>query len=1132
MRGRIGSAFAIGVLAGAGVLTGTLLPAAEEAPKVPALQTLLREKSIYIPYDKLLDVYEKEGRGIFLPYEEFLKLWRAAQRKPGRPPEPEPPRGAVVRSGFYVGEVKAEAVRFTATYAVEALKKGWSECPLNLGEVAVESIESSDKRLLVERRSDGYRLLVPGPGSYEVKIAFAAPVVRVPGRKSFSFKLPPLPVSRLEITIPERNVRVDLKPLVVASTSAAGEAATKVLAFLGQGDRLQVSWMPAAGKQVEERAVALAWQQVRAHLGERILRITTAVHYEILRGALSELLIKLPQDMRLLSIKGQNVRQWRREGEVLKVALHSPLQAASGGGEPVKYDLELELEKILQTTPDRLTIRFPQVEEVIRESGWVVFSHVEDLKVRVQKAEGLSQVDISSLPTSLRRKLGVGYRYLAHPISLTVGISKILPVVRAETTSVVCYGTEEDKWIGWIEFRITKAGLFKLKFQVPERWSVLSIGQGTTVEDFQTTKAGALQTVEVTLSSKAMGSFRLPFTFTAPGSAAEGERTAGPPRVLEVKQDRGLFAVAAPTSFSLTTVRMEGLVAEDVEELFKTGIMTRLGRDAGIPLTYRYRRSGGTVTVKLEAKKTEINVLAQHLLEISDAGVTFTHILDYEILYAPVDRVRFEAPQALDTQLNVEAEGKKELRKVETKEGISTWELVLQAPRIGGVSLTVRHQVDLKALEAGKPFRLSAPLIRPVDARELRGYAALRKEGTLEVSPEARGMEAVEVSDLPDKLRRGSIYAAFRYFGEKPGLSLRLTRYEFQPLATTVISLLHFEGVLSEERRLKARASFIVQNSERQYLEITFPQGTSIFSLKVAGKTAQPRRRREEEQTRLIPIPVSTGPKGAFPVVVDYEQVLPEGPFRVLGGVSLVLPKVGEGVPVNKIEAALYLPPEYVPVNFGGTLKARGLPADSLWAQLRNLAGESQTSRSYRRAEQSRRSSAGAGLSIEVPTGDYVKYSFASLAPEGTLSFWYFKRNLWRLLELLLFAGALGCCWFLIVRLGFDTWPTACAALFVPLLLLWYAEGPAVDLAGWLFAGSALFFVGLGATRCFLRFKSWRESRGFFAKEALLGEESAGPGESERGTAKQEGKGGGGKRKPPEENEEKTGGEEEAGGRS
>ena len=69
-----------GLLATA-ILAAQEEPEVPETPETPAAQ-ILREKTIYVPYKELESVFEKAGRGVFLPYEEFLKLWHAAQPKP------------------------------------------------------------------------------------------------------------------------------------------------------------------------------------------------------------------------------------------------------------------------------------------------------------------------------------------------------------------------------------------------------------------------------------------------------------------------------------------------------------------------------------------------------------------------------------------------------------------------------------------------------------------------------------------------------------------------------------------------------------------------------------------------------------------------------------------------------------------------------------------------------------------------------------------------------------------------------------------------------------------------------------------------------------------------------------------
>ena len=55
---------------------------AETGPSNPPAaekENVLNEQTIYIPYEKLRKVFEKEGRGVFLPYEKFQELWNAAR---------------------------------------------------------------------------------------------------------------------------------------------------------------------------------------------------------------------------------------------------------------------------------------------------------------------------------------------------------------------------------------------------------------------------------------------------------------------------------------------------------------------------------------------------------------------------------------------------------------------------------------------------------------------------------------------------------------------------------------------------------------------------------------------------------------------------------------------------------------------------------------------------------------------------------------------------------------------------------------------------------------------------------------------------------------------------------------------
>ena len=64
-------------------VTASAQPTGGEANEDQADDQTVREQTIYVPYSKLRDVFEQKGRGVFLPYEEFQKLWKQARLWPG-----------------------------------------------------------------------------------------------------------------------------------------------------------------------------------------------------------------------------------------------------------------------------------------------------------------------------------------------------------------------------------------------------------------------------------------------------------------------------------------------------------------------------------------------------------------------------------------------------------------------------------------------------------------------------------------------------------------------------------------------------------------------------------------------------------------------------------------------------------------------------------------------------------------------------------------------------------------------------------------------------------------------------------------------------------------------------------------
>ena len=182
----------------------------------------LREQEIYIPYEKLRGVFEKHGRGVFLPYEKFEELWKAAQDKTRPAAEARPPVGAVITEIENEAVVAKDVVQVTAHMKIDLLTEGWHEVPLRLADAAIvrATINNEPARLLGGANED-HRLLIEKKGKQpeqiELVLEYARAIARSPGQNSVSFQAPQAAVSRWKVRIPQAGVKVNLHPLIAAT---------------------------------------------------------------------------------------------------------------------------------------------------------------------------------------------------------------------------------------------------------------------------------------------------------------------------------------------------------------------------------------------------------------------------------------------------------------------------------------------------------------------------------------------------------------------------------------------------------------------------------------------------------------------------------------------------------------------------------------------------------------------------------------------------------------------------------------------------------------------------------------------------------------------------------------------------
>ncbi|MBM4091779.1 MAG: hypothetical protein FJ276_20485 [Planctomycetes bacterium] len=329
-------------IAGAGTTEAGSVDSAEQSdsPADPnASGSLLQEHIIYIPFEKLREVFEKQDSSIVLPYAQFLEMWnRLTQGKPADVPLPV---HGVISRAEYAGTVQGERVLLDVSLDIEALTAGWARIPVTFGEAAIGSAQSPDGTVLVRGVGEGqYELLVKGQGKHQVKLSLVIGVQTATEGRSITVQCPPVGVSNLELKIPERNLAVQVTPRRVLELREDIPDTTHVVATLGSTNQFVVSWQPKSGGTEQAAGLASVTDTIAVDVGDGVVHTHAAFDYEILRGTLPELTVDVPSDQRLLDVQAPGMRDWHVETvdnrQRVTARLHAPAM------EKVRLEMRME----------------------------------------------------------------------------------------------------------------------------------------------------------------------------------------------------------------------------------------------------------------------------------------------------------------------------------------------------------------------------------------------------------------------------------------------------------------------------------------------------------------------------------------------------------------------------------------------------------------------------------------------------------------------------------------------------------------------------------------------------------------------------------------------------------------------
>lgn len=914
-------------------------------------------QTVYIPYTKLREVFEKDGRGVFLPHAEFQKLWDAAHAKP-TPVDQAPPVDAIITEIDNVAAIEKDVVQVSATLTIELLKKGWLNVPLRLSDVALQSATIDDQPARVTPAAGGgYQLLVrhddAQPKAIQLKLQYARAFTKAPGRNSVAFDAPTAPVNRWRIRIAQPGVKINVQPYIAATevpSDAKTDAAssdkdntdkdsnadkepakeTVIMAFVGAAPRVTIDWTPKAEGATGLTALATVEATQEVFLNETTLRARTNLRYDISRSSLAQLKIDVPKDYKIVNVFDANVRKWEvnTEGDKqrINVELFEPATA--------RQNISIELERLIDAEAFK-EIRAPLVSavEVGRQQGTVVVSVDPALRAEVTARTGLLQLDAAELPPQIAgQPWTLAYRYAALPFDLNLSVVRVQPRITAQQFVEAYLEPELLAMDVLAVFDIAEAGVFQLEFDLPPGTSVREVfgtaypGATPATVDSHHVDAGNANHLIVNLSKKALGKISLGLRLeqrlndvnllTPTGTSSTIPLVVPCAKQEHLSRVTGRLLLATPESLRVNPAALNGLRPISLSEA--TAGLNSLRGDrfptSRLALAYAFTDQAADMALSVERRKPFITAKQRVLVSVDSGVVRFESLIVYDILYSGVSTLRLDVPAELVGEIRNQTPSLRESLMTPAPDdvpaGYVAWQIIGQSEMLGRHMLRLTWERKLDELAIGKSVEVTVPHLQPKAVDRAWGQIVLTKTEAIDVQPAGELTGIRPIDPQHDVMPEGMVNNAARAFEYQNDWSLKLsvTRYQLEEIKHTSIERALVRMVITRSGQTGVQALFRLR-SAHQRLTLKLPEGVEYDSqpVRINGNPVGLERGDKDE----VYVPMA-GHDPNQSLVLELRYALPQV------GTRLDLPHFPDDPAMQRVVLNVFLPKERALVGWSG----------------------------------------------------------------------------------------------------------------------------------------------------------------------------------------------------------------------
>jgi hypothetical protein len=209
---------------------------------------------------------------------------------------------------------------------------------------------------------------------------------------------------------------------------------------------------------------------------------------------------------------------------------------------------------------------------------------------------------------------------------------------------------------------------------------------------------------------------------------------------------------------------------------------------------------------------------------------------------------------------------------------------------------------------------IDIPLLRLLNTERDTGGVAVEIVGAGEIKDQkTQGLEDADATDLGEMIasRQSPDMVAFRARAGSAGatrsLSINVSRYDQQAVLMANVEEARYQVLMSTDGKELVHARYAVRNNQRNFVKITLPQGATVWSASLGGRTVRPGQ--SPDGSLLLPLEKSRGGENAPAFVVEIMYITRAPQWQEKGKETVTLPSLD--LPISRTGMLLYYPPMF-----------------------------------------------------------------------------------------------------------------------------------------------------------------------------------------------------------------------------